>query len=200
MNTLANPIRSEQPEAGSRRVRILVAITSFGTKNLTLLKHVIRCRRSMPFSVHVAVMSETPKELGDNVEVVVGLPSKDPWSLPFVHKPIFAANADRYDLFAYSEDDMEFKKEHPWGFLGLTPHLHNDEIAGFLRYEADSAGRWTFPDAHNRERACADIPLRRPPPHSEKTQDGCILVPHYPSMTTADLMSVASALRRACAR
>jgi len=52
----------------------------------------------------------------------------------------------------------------------------------------------------HRELACADIPLRRPLPHSEQAQDGCILLPLYPSMTTADLMSVASALRRACAR
>jgi len=150
MSTLANPIRSEQLEAGSSRVRVLVAIASFGTKNLALLKHVIRCWRAMPFSVHVVVVSEAPKELGDDVEVVVGLPSKDPWSLPFAHKPVFAANADRYDLFAYSEDDMEFKEEHVRAFLRLTPHLHNDEIAGFLRYEADSSGRWTFPDVHGR--------------------------------------------------
>jgi 2-polyprenyl-3-methyl-5-hydroxy-6-metoxy-1,4-benzoquinol methylase len=150
MSTLTNPIRSEQLEAGSGRVRVLVAIASFGTKNLALLKHVIRCWRAMPFSVHVVVVSEAPKELGDGVEVVVGLPSKDPWSLPFAHKSIFAANADRYDLFAYSEDDMEFKEEHVRAFLRLTPHLHNDEIAGFLRYETNSSGRRTFPDVHGR--------------------------------------------------
>jgi glycosyltransferase involved in cell wall biosynthesis len=151
MNMLANPTRSKPHDAASSRdsrVRVLVAIASFGTKNLDLLKNVIRCWRAMPFTVHVVVVSEAPKDLGDGVEVVVGLPSENPWSLPFAHKPIFAANADRYDLFAYSEDDMEFMEEHLRAFLRLTPHLQSDEIAGFLRYEVDRAGRWTYPDAH----------------------------------------------------
>ena len=49
---------------------------------------------------------------------------------------------------AYSEDDIEFKEEHVRAFFELTPHLHSDEIAGFLRYEVNSSGRWTFPDVH----------------------------------------------------
>jgi dTDP-4-amino-4,6-dideoxygalactose transaminase len=52
----------------------------------------------------------------------------------------------------------------------------------------------------HREAACADLPLRCRLPHSEQAQDGCVLLPLSPSMTTADLMSVASALRRVCVR
>ena len=51
----------------------------------------------------------------------------------------------------------------------------------------------------HREPACADIALRWPLPHSEQAQDSCILLPLYPSMSTADFDAVVAALRRACA-
>ncbi|MFN8178971.1 MAG: methyltransferase domain-containing protein [bacterium] len=138
---------SPAPDADAR-LRILVAIASFGTRNLALLEEVIRGWRSMPFDVHVVVVSDGPKDLGDGVEVVVGLPARNPWSLPFAHKPIFAANLDRYDLFAYSEDDMAITADHVRAFLRVTPDLAPDEIAGFLRYEVDAAGGRWFPDIH----------------------------------------------------
>jgi SAM-dependent methyltransferase len=72
---------------------------------------------------------------------VVGLPSKNPWSLPFAHKAIFGEEADRYDLFVYSEDDICVTEANINAFLKATPQLKTDEIAGFLRYEVDQCGR-----------------------------------------------------------
>lgn len=100
----------------------------------------------MALKVDVIVLSEAPKDLGPGVEVVVGLPSKNPWSLPFAHKPLFAQRVDQYDLFAYSEDDMEVTEGNIQAFLRVTPHLEDREIAGFLRYEEGESGDWSLPD------------------------------------------------------
>jgi 2-polyprenyl-3-methyl-5-hydroxy-6-metoxy-1,4-benzoquinol methylase len=126
----------------THRLRILVAIASYGEKNLGLLKHIIGTYRSMAFDVHVVVFSEAPKDLGAQVEVVVGLPSRNPWTLPFAHKAIFAQRVDRYDLFVYSEDDIGVTEANIRAFLNATPQLGAHEIAGFFRYEVDPSGKW----------------------------------------------------------
>jgi 2-polyprenyl-3-methyl-5-hydroxy-6-metoxy-1,4-benzoquinol methylase len=102
----------------------------------------------MAMDVEIIVFSESPKNLGTEVKVVVGLPSKNPWSLPFGHKRIFAENVDRYDLFAYSEDDMEVTEANIRSFLRMTGELQPDEIAGFLRYEQNENGDCSLPDVH----------------------------------------------------
>ena len=128
--------------------RLLVAIASYGARNLGFLKRIIQRYQAMALKVDVIVLSEAPKELGPNVEVIVGLPAKNPWSLPFAHKRLFADRVDRYDLFVYSEDDMEVTEANIQSFLRITPQLEPGEIAGFLRYEKDKSGDWSLPDVH----------------------------------------------------
>ncbi len=132
----------------SQTVRLLVAIASFGEKNVGFLKRIIRTYQAMPMAVDVVVFSDQTKDLGPDVKVVVGLPSKNPWSLPFAHKDYFARNIDRYDLFIYSEDDMEVTEGNINAFLRVTPELKPDEIAGFLRYEMDKSGNRSLPEVH----------------------------------------------------
>ena len=129
-------------------IRILVAIASYGVKNMAYLRSIINEYARMPFDVRVVVLSDAPKEFGPSVNVVVGLPSRDPWSLPFAHKAIFAENADDYDLFIYSEDDMRVTADNIFAFLRITPHLKSNEIAGYLRYELDEHGVMRFPEIH----------------------------------------------------
>ena len=136
------------PPEGSARMRMLVAIASYGEKNLTFLRKLIAGYRAMALDVDVVVLSEAPKDLGPGVEVLVGLPSKNPWSLPFAHKLLFAQRLDHYDLFAYSEDDMEVTEANIRAFLEITPLLEPDEIAGFLRYELDPSGALSLPEVH----------------------------------------------------
>jgi 2-polyprenyl-3-methyl-5-hydroxy-6-metoxy-1,4-benzoquinol methylase len=143
-----NEINVTNLRVGSRKVRLLVVIASYGFKNIELLKRLIRGYQGMSIDVDVVVISDAPKELDLNVKVVVGLPSKNPWSLPFAHKPIFAQNLDQYDLFAYSEDDMEVSEGNIYAFVRATPDLAQDEIAGFLRYEVDESGAWSLPEVH----------------------------------------------------
>ncbi len=135
-------------DSNSRRPRLLATIASFGVKNLGYLKRVIQSYHSMTMDVDVVVFSDAPKELGPRVKVIVGLPTKNPWSLPFAHKPYLAANIEAYDLFIYSEDDAGVTERHIEAFLEITPLLAPTEIAGYLRYEEDKNGNWSFPEIH----------------------------------------------------
>jgi 2-polyprenyl-3-methyl-5-hydroxy-6-metoxy-1,4-benzoquinol methylase len=131
-----------------RRPRLLVVIASFGERNLSFLNQIIHRYRNLDLSVEIVVLSEAPKKLESEEKVVVGLPTKNPWSLPFAHKKIFAENAERFDLFAYSEDDIEVTEKNIEAFLRVSPFLEDDEIFGFLRYEVDKTGTIHLPDCH----------------------------------------------------
>jgi len=128
--------------------KLLVTIACHGERNLEFLKRLIRTYRQMAMPVDVVVVSDRLKDLGPEIEVVVGAPTSNPWSLPFAHKAILADRVDRYDLFAYSEDDMLVTEANVRAFLEVTPSLGANEIAGFLRYEIDTDGQHSFPDAH----------------------------------------------------
>ncbi|HEU5080701.1 MAG TPA: methyltransferase domain-containing protein [Opitutaceae bacterium] len=123
-----------------RDCRILVGIASFGTGHLNLLQHLISNYKRFPARVSIVVLSDGPKDLGPDVEVVVGLPSKNPWSLPFAHKKVFADRVENFDLFIYSEDDIGFRADQLVEFIRATESLGADEIAGYLRYEIKPNG------------------------------------------------------------
>ncbi len=134
--------------AASCRLRLLVAVASYGTANDTYLSHLIDEYRSMPYSTDIIVLSNVPKDLGQDVQVVVGLPSKDPWSLPFGHKQIFVDRINDYDLFVYSEDDMLITRKNIEAFLRVSTVLPDNEVAGFLRFEKEKDGKVFYPDVH----------------------------------------------------
>src|SRR5258708_461859 len=144
-----------------RRLRLLVAIASFGEKNLELLKKLIADYRRMALDVDLVVTSNAPKDLGPDVKVVVGLPSKNPFSLPFAHKAVLAQGVENYDLFIYTEDDMGVTEQNVQAFIRATAQLAPDEIAGYLRYEVDKTGGWSMPDAHGGYHWKADSIKRR---------------------------------------
>ena len=130
--------------------RVLVAIASYGTSNDCYLQQIIREYRSMTFDIDIVVLSNVDKKLIPGVECVVGLPTRDPWSLPFAHKKLFADRRDRYDLFIYSEDDILITERNLRAWLDAAPLLAEDEIAGFLRVEYGSNGARSYPDVHAR--------------------------------------------------
>lgn len=146
-NQSASP-PSQLPEMRSPELRMLVGIASYGEKNLLFLKRIIQDYRSLEMQVDIVVFSDAPKDVGPGVEVIAGLPVRDPWSLPFAHKPVFASRLESYDLFAYSEDDMEVTAANIDAFLRAIKHLAPDELPGFLRYEVDSSGNLSVPEAH----------------------------------------------------
>jgi 2-polyprenyl-3-methyl-5-hydroxy-6-metoxy-1,4-benzoquinol methylase len=141
--------RTPAPPSRPDPLRVLVVIASYGEKNLSFLRQIAADYQAMDFAVDVVVVSEAPKTVPEGVRVVVGLPAKNPWSLPFAHKAIFAENVARYDLFIYSEDDIGLTQANIHAFLGATDILAADEIAGFLRYETGPDGQAWMPDAHD---------------------------------------------------
>jgi 2-polyprenyl-3-methyl-5-hydroxy-6-metoxy-1,4-benzoquinol methylase len=147
--------------ADGRRLRLLVTIASYGDKNLELLQRIIRDYRNMAMDVDVVVLSNAPKNLDAGVRVIVGLPTEDPWSLPFAHKPVLAENVEKYDLFVYTEDDMAVTEKNIRAFLRLTPQLDPGEIAGYLRYEVDQSGKYSLPDVHGVSRWVPESVHRR---------------------------------------
>lgn len=137
------------PDATSPH-RVLVAIASYGTANDDYLQRLIREYRSMSFDIDIVVLSNIEKSLAPEIEVLVGLPSQDPWSLPFSHKRLFAERAAGYDLFIYSEDDILITERNLRAFLDVTAVLHEDEVAGFFRFEKGPDGRVSYPEVHAR--------------------------------------------------
>src|SRR5215471_2320282 len=98
-------------------LRVLVALASYGTSNDHYLFQLIKEYRSMSFHVDIIVLSNLEKQLGPNIEVLVGLPNRNPWSLPFPHKKLFAERLEKYDIFVYSEDDILITEKHLCAFL-----------------------------------------------------------------------------------
>jgi|MudIll2142460700_1097286.scaffolds.fasta_scaffold87532_2 SAM-dependent methyltransferase len=127
-------------------MRILVAIANYGFKNKRFIEQLIASYSSMPAHIDIVVLSDVPKNFSKKVEIVVGLPAKNPWSLPYAHKAIFSNRREAYDLFIYSEDDILITWNNIKAFLDATAILAKDECAGFLRYELDENGNRSFPD------------------------------------------------------
>jgi 2-polyprenyl-3-methyl-5-hydroxy-6-metoxy-1,4-benzoquinol methylase len=131
-------------------MKILVAIANFGTKNAKYLKRLINEYRSMTrYKVHIVVLSNIPKDLGPDIEVIVGLPTKNPWSLPFGHKTLFTERLHQYDLFIYSEDDTLITERHIDAFVEVSEFLPDNYIAGFIRYELSKNGKKYYSTIHS---------------------------------------------------
>jgi len=130
-------------------MKVLVAIASYGTNNDAYLHQLIDTYAQMPYEVDVVVVSNVDKPLPPSVELIVGMPSRNPWSLPFAHKAIFTERVRAYDLFIYSEDDTLITQAHVDAFLGATATLPSDEIAGFLRSEQAPDGTIYYSTIHH---------------------------------------------------
>ena len=129
-------------------LKMLVALASYGTANDSYLQELLREYRSMPFDVDIVIFSNIDKKFGSDVQCVVGLPAKNPWSLPFAHKRLFAERRDQYDLFVYSEDDVLITEGNILAFIAVSSELQEGEIAGFLRFELGSDNALNYPEVH----------------------------------------------------
>lgn len=129
-------------------MRVLVAIASYETANDRYLERVVREYQSTGYDLDIVVLSNITKAVPSGSELIVGLPTKDPWSLPFAHKRVFAERADYYDLFIYSEDDILITDENIRAFLHMSTILPENELAGFVRVEEGPDGRTYYPDVN----------------------------------------------------
>jgi SAM-dependent methyltransferase len=131
------------------KARVLIVIASYGTANDRYLARVISEYKLMPFRIKIIVLTNSYKKVDPEIELKIGLPSKDPWSLPFGHQRIFAEHINEYDLFVYSEDDILIRERNIRAIVDITACLEPSEIAGFLRVEYDNNSRKYFCDIHN---------------------------------------------------
>lgn len=133
-------------------MRILAAVAHYGTKNRCFLERMLQGFESMTHDVDVVVLSEAPKDLGPDVEVIVGLPSENPWSLPFAHRQLFADRRDDHDLFLYAEDDTLLLQRHVDAFVELARRLPDGYLPGFMRYETRPDGSRSYSTIHSHYR------------------------------------------------
>jgi hypothetical protein len=147
----------------TRSTRLLVCIASYGQKNMAFLRQIVQRYQGMAMKVEILVCSEGPKDLGPGVKVIVGLPTRNPWSLPFAHKALLAENVERHDLFVYSEDDVEAGEDHIHNFLRASGAMEADEIPGFVRYELTPGGTKVLTDVHGAFSWKPDSVARRGP-------------------------------------
>ncbi len=130
-------------------MKVLVAIANYGTKNRAFLDRLLAEYRSMPWDVELVVLSDEPKtDLGGDVEVLVGTPVEDPWSLPFAHRSLFVERMEDYDFFIYSEDDTLLTTRTLQAWMDLQPSLADDQILGFLRFETYRDGELSYCGVH----------------------------------------------------
>lgn len=130
-------------------MRILVALANYGVPKNDYLRRLIEAYRGyVRHSVDIVVLSNIEKDLGPGIEVRVGLPIENPWSLPFAHRPLFAERQDEYDLFIYSEDDTLILERHVDAYLDAEAVLPADHVAGFMRHEIDDTGAWHYSTVH----------------------------------------------------
>ena len=108
----------------------------------------------------VVVLSDRNKPVR-GAEVIVGLPSRNPYSLPFAHRKLFAENAEKYDLFVYTEDDTLLTEKHIESFLEIQAKLGDNEISGFVRSETSPEDRKFITSIHAHFRWLPDTVVSR---------------------------------------
>lgn len=133
----------------SPRLSILAVIAHHGSKNRHHLDTMLASFREMDHDVTPIVVAEAPKDLPDDVEVRVGLPTEDPWSLPFAHRTVMAEHRHDFDVFIYAEDDTLVEQRHVDTHLELSRILPDDLVTGVQRYELRPDGRRSYCTIHS---------------------------------------------------
>lgn len=129
--------------------RVLAVIAHHGSKNRQHLDTMLTAFRAMRDAVTVVVVSEAHKDLPADVSVEVGLPTSDPWSLPFAHREIMATRRDDFDLFVYSEDDTMIEQRHLDAHVELSSLLPDNRIPGLQRFEQWESGERSYCSVHS---------------------------------------------------
>lgn len=127
---------------------ILVVVANYGTANDVYLHRLLAEFRSMRLRLDLHVLTDVPKTLGSDVTLHVGLPNRNPRSLPFNHRRLFAEYITRADYFIYCEDDTLVTERNIRAFLEVTPVMNPGEIPGFLRLEHVSSEERYMESAH----------------------------------------------------
>jgi len=130
-------------------MRILVTIANHGVGRPEMVQRLIDEYKSLPHEVLIVLLSDREKPTSPGVEVAVGAPTDNPYSLPFAHRGLFARHKNDFDLFIYSEDDTLLTNANLQRWLELNEKLPPHMVPGFIRHEEDPSGLRTYPSFHS---------------------------------------------------
>lgn len=140
--------------------KVLVAIASHGNAQDHFLRQVVSEYLPLGERCRIVVLSNVAKRVA-GAEVRIGVPTADPYSLPFAHRAVFAENVEDFDLFIYSEDDTLISVENIEAFRSAQRQLEANEVAGFLRSEVRTDGGRQIVSANHHFRWRPESVVRR---------------------------------------
>ena len=129
-------------------MKILIAIASYGNKNDNYLNTLLQSLREISYEKDIIVQSNIEKNLGDDIQCLIGLPNTDPRSLVFSHRQLFIDNLNNYDLFLYTENDILITQQNIEAFLDISKMLPENQVLGFVRYEVNQENEIQLTDIH----------------------------------------------------
>lgn len=120
-------------------MKILAAVANYGNGNQGYLQQVLAALQAVG-DTRCVVLSNIPKTVPAGVELRVGLPSRNPMSLPFAHRRLFAERVESFDLFIYTEDDTLVTGRNVRAFCDASSVLPDGALPGFVRSETAPDG------------------------------------------------------------
>jgi 2-polyprenyl-3-methyl-5-hydroxy-6-metoxy-1,4-benzoquinol methylase len=129
-------------------MKILVGIVNYGTKNDPWLQQILPLYRALPWQTDIVVLTNTPKDLGDDVEVRVKTPPSNPRLFPYFLRELLAERHGRYDIYIGTEDDVAVEPHHIEAFRDVSAQLEANAVPGFLRFENLPHGGRAIHDIH----------------------------------------------------
>ncbi len=134
---------------------VLVCLANYGDGQLDHLQSVLEgyCAFSSRFRVFLIVDTTVPLDLSpyrDRLHPLQFLFKPEiRHGLAFVHRQHMMEQADNYDLFIYSENDVLIREENLEAYLRVTERLPPEYLSGFLRYETrDEEEEYYLIDVH----------------------------------------------------
>ncbi len=127
---------------------MFVGVVSFGHKNAHWLRLVIDQYRDFPWTSQIVVVSNIPRDLGPDVEVLVRTPPDNPKYFPFFLRELLCERANNFDMFIATEDDVGVSSRNIYSFDAMSALLPPTVVPGFLRYELLPDGQRMIHDMH----------------------------------------------------
>lgn len=113
-------------------MKLLVSLSTYGNKNLHFLNSVIDTYKSFTkYESTIQVHCTVPVERDDVKQIV----HESPRTTAFFHREDFIRERNNYDLFIFSEYDMNVTEEMVDLYLEYEKILPIDACLGFIRYE-----------------------------------------------------------------
>lgn len=136
-------------------MKLLVSLSTYGNKNLHLLNNVVETYKSFKkYESTIQVHCTVPVGRNDIKETV----HTSPRTTAFFHREDFIKEQDNYDLFIFSEYDMNVTEEMIDLYLEYEKILPIDSCLGFIRYEnVPDRLKYLYPSHTNNSKFLIDL-------------------------------------------